>query len=344
MYALGRFLSGCLASCIVATSAYAAPYSQFVVFGDSLSDAGNAAFITSNQFPPSPPFAGSFSNGPTAAQYMANLLGVSVSLGWSGLSAAANNYAVGGGLNGAGNYNVQIGNPPGLGAAFPTMAATGIRQQIERYALVNPVVPNAASTLFMVWGGPNNIFLGAETGGDPTVYIPAALNDLGNDLLMLAGMGARHLFVPGMADLGLTPEARAMGPAVMAGLSALSAAYNGGLALLLDGLEGVLDPLGVDLYSFDTAAFFADVSANPSAFGFTNVTDSCLFTAPAACSTYLYFDNVHPTTLGHDLLALQFASALGIVPEPGMTGLLLVALMGLLALHGQKARSSNIAS
>ena len=101
-----------------------------------------------------------------------------------------------------------------------------------------------------------------------------------------------------------------MGPAAMAGLSALSAAYNGGLAQLLNGLDAAFDPLGIDLL-FDTAAFFADVTANPAAFGFTNVTDSCLYTAPAACSSYLYFDNVHPTTAGHDLLALQFASALG---------------------------------
>lgn len=329
MKALRRLVSSCLASCVVVTSAYAAPYSQFVVFGDSLSDAGNAAVITSNLFPPSPPYAGTFSNGPTAAQYLANRLGVSVEVGWSGLSGAANNYAVGGGLNGTGNYNVQIGNPPGLGAVFPTMAVTGIRQQIERYALVNPAVPNAASTLFMVWGGPNNIFLGAETGGDPSVFIPAALNDLGNDLLMLAGMGARHLFVPNMPDLGLTPEARGMGPAGMAGLSALSAAYNGGLAQLLAGLDTAFDPLGIDLYSFDTAAFFADVTANPAAFGLTNATDSCLFTAPAVCSTYLYFDNVHPTTVTHNLLALQFATALGVIPEPAMPGLVLVALVWL---------------
>ena len=333
MGALARFISGCVASCVMATSAFAAPYSQFVVFGDSLSDAGNAAFITSNAFPPSPPYAGTFSNGPTAAQYMANLLGVSVGLGWSGLSAAANNYAVGGGLNGIGNYNVQIGNPPGLGAAFPVMANTGIRQQMERYALVNPMVPNAASTLFMVWGGPNNIFLGAETGGDPTVYIPAALNDLGNDLLMLAGMGARHLFVPNMPDLGLTPEARGMGPAAMAGLSALSAAYNGGLAQMLAGLDTAFDLLGIDLYSFDTSAFFADITANPAAYGLTNVTDSCLFTAPAVCSTYLYFDNVHPTTAAHDLLALQYAMALGIIPEPATSGLLVITLVGLWGLR-----------
>jgi phospholipase/lecithinase/hemolysin len=264
---------------------------------------------------------------------MADRLGVSVGLGWAGLSSAANNYAVGGGLNGAGNYNVQIGSPPGLGAAFPVMAATGIGQQIQRYASVNPVVPDAAGTLFMVWGGPNNIFLGAETGGDPSVYIPAALADLGNDLLTLASMGARHLFVPSMPDLGLTPEARGGGPAAMAGLSALSAAYNGGLAMLLAGLDSAFDPLGIDLFSFDTAAFFADVTANPAAFGLTNVTESCLFSDPTRCSNYLYFDNVHPTTVAHGLLAEQFATAVGAVPEPAVSGLIAVALVGLWGLR-----------
>jgi outer membrane lipase/esterase len=115
----------------------------------------------------------------------------------------------------------------------------------------------------------------------------------------------------------------------MAGLSALSAAYNGGLAQLLAALDTSFDPLGIDLLSFDTAAFFADITANPAAFGLTNVTDSCLFTAPAACSNYLYFDNVHPTTAAHDLLALQFAAAVGVVPEPAMSGLLVVTLVGL---------------
>lgn len=337
-----RFLSSCIAPLVVVTfvaaSAYAAPYSQFVVFGDSLSDAGNAAFITSNRFPPSPPYARTFSDGPTAAQYLASLLGVPVELGWSGLNPTANNYAVGGGLNGSGNYNVQIGNPPGLGAAFPIMADTGIRQQIERYASVIPVVPNAAGTLFMVWGGPNDIFLGAETGGDPNVYIPAALANLANDLLMLAGMGAQHLFVPGMPDLGLTPEARNLGPAAMAGLSALSAAYNSGVAQVLASLETAFDPLGIELYSFDTAAFFAGVAANPAGFGFTNATDSCLFTAGGACTGYLYFDNVHPTTAAHELLARQFAAAVGAVPEPATSWLIAVALV---TLWGVRRRASG---
>lgn len=316
------------------SGASAAPYTQFVVFGDSLSDAGNASAMTGANFPPTPPYAGPFSNGPTAAQALAQKLGVAVQLGWPAASPGANHYAVGGGRNGTGNYNVEINRPAGLGAAFPALAQTGIQRQIERYASQHPTVPSAFDTLFMVWGGPNDVFLGAETiGADPSVYIPSALNDLASDLLMLAGMGAQHILVPGMADLGLTPEARALGPAGMAGLSALSAAYNGGLTQMLGFLGQALAPLDVDFYGFDTAGFFSRVTSDPSAFGFTNTTDACLFAGGALpnCSGYLYFDNVHPTTAAHQLLAAQFALAAG-VPEPATWTLVLLALLALLAM------------
>jgi phospholipase/lecithinase/hemolysin len=323
----GFLFAGLVAMSLV-TSASAAPYTQFVVFGDSLSDPGNASAMTGANFPPTPPYAGPFSNGPTAAQYLAQRMGVTVQLGWPAASVGANNYAVGGGRNGTGNYNVEIDRPAGLGAAFPALAQTGIQRQIERYAAQHPAVPNPVDTLFMVWGGPNDIFLGAETGGDASLYIPSALNDLANDLLMLAGMGARHILVPGMADLGLTPEARGLGPAGMAGLSALSAAYNGGLTQLLSLLDQALAPLDVDFYGFDTAGFFSRITSDPAAFGFTNTTDGCVFAGGAlpSCSGYLYFDNVHPTTATHQLLATQFARAAG-VPEPATWTLVLLALL-----------------
>jgi phospholipase/lecithinase/hemolysin len=317
--------------------AVAAPYSQFVVFGDSLSDPGNAQALSSGNFPPSPPYAGSFTNGPSAAQYMAAQLGVPVTLGWPAATATSNNYAVGGARNGSGNYNIEIGNPPGLGAAFPVLAQTGLQRQIERYAVQQGMaVPNAAQTLFMVWGGPNDIFLGAETFADPAVFVPQAILALRDDLLMLAGMGARNILVPGMADLGLTPEARGLGPVAMAGLSALSAAYNGGVSQLLVSLEAALAPLDVDLIGFDTAAFFQQITTDPSAYGFTNTTDSCLYTGGPlpGCDGYLYFDRVHPTTAAHRLLAQQFAAAA--VPAPATSALVALALLSLVLVRRRR--------
>lgn len=182
----------------------------------------------------------------------------------------------------------------------------------------------------MVWGGPNDIFLGAETGGDLNPYITAAINALANDLLALVGMEARHILVPGMADLGMTPEAIGLGPVGMAGLSALSSAYNGGLGQMLGGLEVAFAPLGVDFYGFDTAGFFSTITSNPGAYGFTNTTDSCLFSGGPlpGCAGYLYYDKVHPTTAAHQLLAAQFALAAG-VPEPATWTLVLLALLPL---------------
>lgn len=262
---------------------------------------------------------------------MAQRYGVTVELGWPNATASSNNYAVLGGLNGQGNYNVQIGRPAGLGAAFPTMASTGIGQQIAKYQTVHSSVPNAANTLFLVWGGPNDAFLAVESPGADQDSIgkamEQALTDLSADIQLLAAMGAAHILVPNMADLGLTPEALAAGPTAQYVLSSVSQEYNKGMAQMLALLDAGLAPLGVELYSFDTPKFFADAAAS-----FTNITQSCfnpnasppdLTGVLAGCAGYLYFDGVHPTTAAHALLADAFAAA---VPEPETWALMLVGL------------------
>jgi phospholipase/lecithinase/hemolysin len=324
-----HWLAAGLLSALGATAAGAASFSQLVVFGDSLSDAGNAYALTGGNFPPSPPYAVTFSNGPTAAQYLASQFGVPVQLGWPAASPGSNNFAVGGARNGTGNYNVEVDRPPGLGAAYPAMAQTGIQRQVERYAAQNPAVPAPASTLFMVWGGPNDMFLGLETlpPADLPAHIQGAVTDLASDIAALAALGARHILVPGLPDLGKTPEGLSLGLDISTAMSLASAGYNAGLDAALDFLAGQLTPLGVNLYEFDTAGFLDEVANDPS-FGFTNITQSCLYDGGLAavangCAGYLYFDNVHPTTAAHRLLAGQFAAA---VPEPGTLALVAIAL------------------
>jgi outer membrane lipase/esterase len=200
-------------------AASAALFTQFVAFGDSLSDAGNAGALSGGTFPPAPlPYAGPASNGPTAAQVLAARLGVEVQLGWPVATAGSNNYAVLGAMNDTRNYNVEIGSPPGLGAVFPAFATSGVASQIARYQAVNPLVADPARTLFLVWGGANDAFLAMETPGATPQSIGLALNQslmaMGANLQALAGMGARHILVPSLPDLGLTPEALAAGPMV----------------------------------------------------------------------------------------------------------------------------------
>ena len=323
-----HWLAAGLLSALGATAG-AASFSQLVVFGDSLSDAGNAYAMTDGNFPPSPPYAVTFSNGPTAAQYLAARFGVAVQLGWPVTSASSNNFAVGGARNGIGNYNVEVDRPPGLGVAYPAMAQTGIQRQVEGYAAQNPVVPAPSSTLFMVWGGPNDMFLGLETlpPADLPAHIQGAVTDLANDIAALAALGARHILVPGLPDLGKTPEGLSLGDDISMAMSLASAGYNAGLDAAIGFLTLQLAPLGVNLYEFDTAGFLDEVTHDPG-YGFTNTTQSCLYDGGLAavangCPGYLYFDNVHPTTAAHRLLAGQFSAA---VPEPGTLALVVMAL------------------
>lgn len=345
-----RRLAVALATGVVAMTmaggAAAARFTQFVAFGDSLSDAGNAAASSGGLFPPSPlPYAGPASNGPTAAQYLAGRYGIPVQLGWPTASAGSNNYAVLGAMNDSRNYNVEIGSPPGLGLAFPALASSGIGQQVARYQAVNPGVPDPANTLFLVWGGANDVFLALESPGATPQTVSQALGlslqAMQGNLLTLAGLGARHLLVPSLPDLGLTPEALAAGPATAGVLSGVSQAYNQGLDQLIDGLDQALAPLGVALYEFDTPAFFAGILADPAGHGFTDTTGACfnrqapdLSNVLAGCPGFLYFDNVHPTTAAHALLAEAFAAR---VPEPDALALVLLA-SGLALAQGRRAR------
>ncbi|AUB83614.1 SGNH/GDSL hydrolase family protein [Candidatus Thiodictyon syntrophicum] len=79
------------------------------------------------------------------------------------------------------------------------------------------------------------------------------------------------------------------------------------------------------------------MTANPGAYGFTDTTHSCLYSGAwsptdTTCTGYLYFDNVHPTTAAHRLLAAQFAAA---APAPETYALI---LRGLAVIGGSMGR------
>lgn len=343
---------GAAALACASLAAAAAPYSSLVVFGDSLSDPGNAAALTAQPdgsafFPPSPfPYAHRFSNGPTAAEVMASGYGAATVGGWPH-AAGANNFAVGGATTGAGNFNAFVDNPVGLQAGFPAVSATGIAQQIARY---DPAGLDPDATLFLLWGGPNDFFQGfamsqAGLAVDYEALVTTAVTNMAGHIQTLAGMGATNILVPHMPDLGLTPFASHNGPSFAATATALTDAYNSGLATVLAGSRATLGPLGVDVFGFDTAQFLRGVVASPVG-GLTNVTDSCLSGGLAAlgsnCAGYLFFDDVHPTAAGHQMLAQQFAMAAA-VPEPETWALMLAGLAALGWRARQRMRSSRAA-
>jgi lysophospholipase L1-like esterase len=140
------------------------------------------------------------------------------------------------------------------------------------------------------------------------------------------GLGAQNILVPGMPDLGLTPYFQGLGPVAAEQASALTDYFN---FLLLSGL-----PSGV--HFFDTANLLRSMVANPSAYGLANAADAC-FNGMTVCANpdeYLFWDEFHPTTVTHSLIAARFEQT--VVPEPSAF-ILVVPGLALLVVAGQRA-------
>lgn len=271
----------------------ASTISTVVVYGDSLSDNGNL-FAISGQ--PAPPYyQGRVSNGPVAVEVLAH-----------SLNAGLLDFAWAGATTGIGN-NLDGGTPTGFGlVGLPGMEAM--------YLLTQGSVPTGPDTLFVVWGGPNDLLSPSPLDTTFQDILTRSVGDIDAIVAGLVSQGAQHILVPGMPDLGLTPYFSTAYPPGVGSL--ISADFN---ALL----QASLTPFGSAITYFDTSGFLHRVVADPGAYGFTNVTDMC-YDGTTVCANpdqYLFWDDLHPTARGHELLGAAFADA---VPEPSslvLTGL-----------------------
>ncbi len=326
-------LAGILAT--ASSPASASSISALWVLGDSLSDNGNLSLIVDGAVPgpgpqvPAPPYApGRASNGPVAAEYLAQFLGLSP------LAPAAlggSNYAVVGAATGnvpfpvpgdPGNTADNLAEAIGLTLPVPTGILTG---QLPAFlgSLLGPIDPDA---LFLIWGGPNDLAINPTSGA-------AAAANVGVAIDALHAAGARRFLVPNSPNLGATPGAIDPVGGALVTLD-FNARLAGQLAARSAGLSGI------QIIGFDTFALFQSILSNPAAFGFTNTSDAC-FDGPllglgpgTTCptpETYLFWDGSHPTARAHQLLGQALAATVEehVVPEPALLALAAMGLMGM---------------
>jgi len=320
------------------------------VFGDSLSDGGNSGLrtqqFTNNPnivFPPRPYFNGQYSNGPVAVEYLWNRYNPGNPGGFTPSLAGGTNYAIGGATTGSASFNSVNDSVPNF--LKPAFANHSNAWQLQTFADQQPSF-NPATSLFVVWLFPNDVFYSGATGMLPGVVpgspggegvIRNGIANIVTTIRTLAEAGAEHFLVPNMADLGLTP-AFAGTPQADA-LSFLTDTFNSLLAGRLTALDA---RLAAEIVQFDTAGAFARILADPLAYGFDNTTDSCVDNlASGVCNPgnwdrWLFWDGVHPTTSTHRLLASQFAMA---VPEPSSVALLMIALLALFVMAGRRSNA-----
>lgn len=305
--------------------AHAAPFSDLVIFGDSLSDTGNLNLFTGGAFPDpgdGPYFGGRFSDGPLWVETLASGLGLASAA--APALAGGNNYAFAGARTGT------DAAPPGLlaqigGLWAPTHAAAD---------------PNA---LYVLVAGGNNMrdarsaFPGMTAAG--AAGRQAAANQAAVDLIsglgLLASMGAQHVLIANLPDLGFTPEAALLG--VQAASSDASARFNA----LMPVVAGVgMQTFGLDLSFLDLAGLSAAIiddalNHGGATYGITNVTSPCagfLFSDGSACSVSLFSDALHPSARAHAILGQAALAAVGVVPEPNAAVLMLIGLLGVTGL------------
>ncbi len=253
-------------------------YRDVVVFGDSLSDNGNAFELSG--FPPPPYWEGRFSNGRIWVEQLANQLGLDPD--------AISDHAVGAVLAGD-VLNAQV---------LPYVAALG--GQVDDAAL------------YTIWAGANDVFvLLATPGADPAVVIGAAIQDLSDAIDALLAAGARHVLVVNLPDLAATPQLLATrDPAVIAAARAATLAFNDALGQAVLALELLH---GVDVRELDAFSLHRSILASPRNFGFKEVAAPAFDGLHVARSPdeFLYWDEVHPTTAAHHTIVVAAVAALG---------------------------------
>jgi len=224
-------------------------------------------------------------------------------------------------------------NPNVPGFLQPAYAQFGTAWELQEFEAGHPAF-DPATSLFVVWLFPNDVFYNSATGNLPGVVpgspggsdlVSNGIANIAATITTLAAAGAQHFLVPNMPDLGELPEFRGTADAPL--LSFISGAFDTNLGPELSILA---HDLSVEIVQFDTAAAFNQILGDPAAYGFTNATDPCFNaktdTVCATPDTYVFWDGVHGTTKLDQILGANFAAA---VPEPDSLTLVTFALLAL---------------
>jgi phospholipase/lecithinase/hemolysin len=272
-----RFIAATMAAGVISALnvARASDFGSMTIFGDSLSDVGNAYNSDLHLDPTSPYYNGRFSNGLLWVENLAADLSLAAP---TPSTSSGKDYAYGGVHTGSGTTTEVLFKFPNIGT------------QISSYLSSNTP---AANGLFVVWGGGND-FIDGQT--NPSVPV----NNIAAHVTALANAGAKTIIVPNLPALGEVPRFR--GTSNESTMNNLSSQFD---SMLQSTLTSLASSLKIHIDQLDVASLFSSAIANPSAYGFANVTATAdnNGTVVSNPDQYLFWDDIHPTRIGHQMIA-----------------------------------------
>ena len=307
-------------------NAWGQNFSNVVVFGDSLSDSGNAASLQ-----PLPPGSSFTTNpDPVWSEIVAQDFGAS---GSNSLAGGPNYAFAGACMN------------PDTPCDFDQ--SPRVTEQIEQYFLKSDgrADPNA---LYVIWGGVNDVAdsLGYFLKNDPN-NLPMAQRFTPQEATLAAASvnveqirrlqeaGARHVLVYNLPDISKSPYAVNLGQVAQGALTQLGSRYNETLYAGIRESEDGIIPINVH-------AFFNEIVENPGTYGFTDATGTACGEPDATSAVsiicgpegsglpvtdksganrqYLFADRSHPSGATHEMIASMVTSTLAAPVQVSLAG------------------------
>lgn len=275
-------------------------YSELVVFGDSLSDPGNFFALTGQvshvpyELIPSAPYDRDgmrFTNGKTWIEQLAKELELSAGPAYR-VPARFSNFAVGGARARANGF-----------MDMTTQVSTYLRQGATR---------SEGKKLVVIFIGGNDVrdalaSLAVDpTGSTSMAILSEAITSLSNNLIALISAGANEFLIANAPDLGQVPAIRYLGPQAQGAAHFFSQQFNQALDATLNTMTTAFP---ITVHKMDVFAYLNQVVADPQAYDLTVVDTTCItpgVLVKAVCrkpDEYLFWDGVHPTQRGHEILA-----------------------------------------
>ncbi len=289
-------------------------FTQVFVFGDSLSDDGNVAHRVRDTVGFSYP-SGNFNysdyrftddtNTSPAANLYTGTWDEQLAKTFLGLAVPTNsldggtNYAFGGATTKDGTQERTLqDNPLPFAGGQLSVTIDNIGKQVNDYLASHTPDPNA---LYIIWGGGNDLFDDFSTQS-----VLNTASRVGGLIQRLANAGARNFLVPNVPPLGAVPNSFG-DPNRVAGLDMASAIYRARLSAVVTSVVNGYASNGITIhvYLLDVWLDVIRILGQPGNYGFVNTTVPAQDQAGVNPDTYLFWDDIHPTTGGHHELANQ---------------------------------------